>query len=231
MYRIAFLQIGAYLTTGCTNDVVGHGAYGRADEWQQDGGEDVVPTSAGHFASVEEDGGQQKSECDPGNVEDGGCDASLHRLHEDIVEAEALEFAGELIDFAEGVDGPAVTEFAEDGFLRASQFAGTAKAVSDYDAAARTQKAVRLIKECGFVCALSVATALDREDGIEGRGGVCCVLVVAEGQGNLLAFRAGAVESTALLKLPGDEGDPVQVGFGEAAGEAAQGGTEAASHV
>lgn len=49
-----------------------------------------------------------------------GSDAGLYLLDNNVAEAEALEFAGELVDFAQVVDRPASAELAEDGFLRAS---------------------------------------------------------------------------------------------------------------
>ena len=44
----------------------------------------------------------------------------MYLLDNNVAEAEALEFAGELVDFAQVVDRPASAELAEDGFLRAS---------------------------------------------------------------------------------------------------------------
>ena len=105
--------------------------------------------------------------------------------------------------------------------MRASQFAGAEEAVGDCDAAAGTQETVRLLKERGFVRATGVATAFNRVDGVEGCGGLGCVFVVAEGEGDVAAFRAGLVELTALFELPWDESDAVQVGVGKAPGEAA----------
>src|SRR3984885_3374567 len=49
-----------------------------------------------------------------------GTDAGLYLLDNNVAEAEALEFAGELVDFAQGVDRPAFAELAKDRPLRAS---------------------------------------------------------------------------------------------------------------
>ena len=56
---------------------------------------------------------------------------------------------------------------------------------------------------------MGITAALDRIDGIEGGGRVRCVFVVAESERDAPAFRARLVEKMALLKLPGDEGDPI----------------------
>ena len=73
-----------------------------------------------HPPSLEENRCEQELECHPGNVENRGSDAGLYLLDNNVAEAEALEFAGELVDFAQVVDRPASAELAEDGFLRAS---------------------------------------------------------------------------------------------------------------
>jgi hypothetical protein len=145
----------------------------------------------------------------------------LGLLDDNVAEAEALEFASELVDLAEGVDDPALAEFAVDGFLWAAQLAGAEEAVGDDDAAAGTEETVGFLKKRGFVRAVGVATALNCADRVEGFGGLGGVFVVTEGEGDVAAFEGGLVELAALLKLPRDKRDAVEVGLWKIAGEAA----------
>ena len=56
--------------TRCADDVVGHRAHWKANERQEDGRKDVVPTSASHFAFTKHNGSEQEFHRDPGNVEE-----------------------------------------------------------------------------------------------------------------------------------------------------------------
>lgn len=148
---------------------------------------------------------------------------------DDIPEAYALEFLRELVDITKGVDDPAFTELAEDVLLRATQFAAAEKAVGDNDAASGRKETMCFPNQRGFVRAMGIATTLNRVDSVDGCGRLRCVFVVAESQRDTPAFWTGFVEKTALLKLQGDEGDPIQVGPGKAASETAQRRTETAT--
>ena len=50
-------------------------------------------------------------------MKDGRRYAGLHLLDDDVTEAEALEFSCEFVDFTEGIDDPALTEFAKEKLL------------------------------------------------------------------------------------------------------------------
>jgi len=218
-------------TAGGGDNVVCHGSDGVADEREQNWCEEVVPAGARHFAMAEDNISQQEFECDPRDVEDGRCYTGLHLLHGNIAEADALEFTGEVFDLTEGVNRPAITKRSTDPLLRTAELSGSKKAVGNNDAAAGAQDAMCFAEERGFVGASGIATAFDRIEGIEACGRKAGVLVVAERNLDAGGARAGLVECATVLKLPGDEGDAVEIGCGVRPGDASQGCAEATTYV
>ena len=112
----------------------------------------------------------------------------------DLFESDALEFGGDLGDFPESVDDPAVAESSKEEFLRAAQFAGAEESVGDDEPAAGAKEAMSFFEEGCLVRSTRIATAFDGGDGVEGLRWLSGMLVVAkrEGDAGILPGRIGS---------------------------------------
>jgi hypothetical protein len=197
--------VRAQLAFGCVDHAVGHWTEGRADQRQQDWGEDVIPAGARHLALAEDHIGQQEFERDPGDVRDGWRYAQLQVLDCDVGEAEVLEGRGEAVEMREIFDDPALAEFAVDALLEAGcESAGSEETVCDDEATAWPEKAVRFGEERAFVGAVGVATALEGVDAVVAGTGQSGRFIVSLQDVDALTTAGRFVERVCLLYLPWD---------------------------
>ena len=88
-----------------------------------------------------------------------------------------------------------------------------------------------LCEQSGFVRVVCVAGAFERVGGVEGRGGKCGVLIVAEYELDVASGGRGLIELSAAFDLPGHERDAGEFGGRELAREAAESSADAATHI